>query len=49
MGTLILLFCRTVLGYNAMGGDYQAIALTASLDTIAILCYLIWKRQKSLA
>ena len=46
MGTLVLLFCRTVLGFDATGGDYQTIALTASLDTIAVFCYLLWRRQR---
>lgn len=49
MGTLILLFCRAVLGFDATGGDYQTIALTASLDTIAVLCLLMWRKQRARA
>lgn len=49
MGTLVMLVCRFVLGFNNVGGDYQTIALTASLDTIALLLLLWLKRQRSAA
>jgi len=45
MGTLALLFSRAVLGFNASGGDYQTAAITVSLDSIALLCYLMWRRK----
>lgn len=47
MGTLIMLICRYVLGFNSVGGDYQTIALTASLDTVAIIAFLNLKRLKA--
>ena len=44
MGTLIMLVCRFVLGFDSMGGDYQTIAMTASLDTIALIG--LWHLRK---
>lgn len=49
MGTLILLFCRAVLGLDAVGGDYQTIAITASIDTLALLAFLNWRCQRARA
>lgn len=47
MGTLIILVCRFVLGFDSVGGDYQTIALTASLDTLAIIGFLTLKQSKA--
>ena len=47
MGTLLLLIVRFVLGWNAVSvADYQVLAVTLSLDTIAlfILIFLLRKR-----
>jgi len=45
MGTFVMLFCRYVLGYNSDGGDYQTVAMTMSLDTLAVLFLLYWKKK----
>ncbi|MBI4124833.1 MAG: hypothetical protein HY609_05760 [Deltaproteobacteria bacterium] len=44
MGTLIMLICKFVLGLDSMGGDYQTIALTASIDTLAVIAFLGWRK-----
>lgn len=44
MGTLVMLICRFVLELDSVGGDYQTIALTASLDTIALIG--LWHLRK---
>lgn len=44
MGTLIMLICRFALGLDAIGGDYQTIAVTASIDTVALVAFLWWRR-----
>lgn len=47
MGTLVILFCRFVLGFNSVGGDYQTIAMTASLDSLVIIGLLLLKQSKA--
>jgi len=46
MGTLLMVLFRFVFHFDSVGGDYQTIALTLSLDTIALILFLCWRNLK---
>lgn len=45
MGTILFLVLRLVFGYNNPG-DYLALAGLVSIDSIAMLLFLILRKQK---
>jgi len=46
MGTLLMVLFRFVFHFDSVGGDYQTIALTLSLDTIALILFLCLRNLK---
>lgn len=44
MGTLAFLILRFVFGFN-FGGDAQTIATVVSLDSIALVLFLTWRKK----
>ena len=44
MGTLVFLILRFVFGFD-FGGDAQTIATVISLDTIALVLFLTWRKK----
>ena len=44
MGTIAFLILRFVFGLNYVG-DAQAIATIISIDSIALILFLIWKKK----
>ena len=44
MGTIVFLILRFVFGFNYLG-DAQAIATLVSIDSIAIVLFLIWRKK----
>ncbi len=44
MGTIVFLILRFVFGFNCVG-DSQAIATIVSIDSIAFILFLIWRKK----
>jgi hypothetical protein len=44
MGTIAFLILRFVFGFNYVG-DAQTIATVVSIDSIALVLFLIWRKK----
>ncbi len=44
MGTIVFLILRFALGFNNVG-DAQTIATVVSIDSIALVLFLIWRKK----
>ena len=44
-----MLVCKYALGFDGVGSDYQTLALTLSMDSIALMALMIWRCKRTAA